>query len=121
MAVLEGWRFDPLAFHVPPVTFHASDMAHWLALYTAKAALSNAGLDLKKIDRSRTGVVLGNTLTGEFSRSHNLRHRWPYVERAVRTAMGQIGLGSPDLDKLLDSIRFNYESNFPEITEDSRS
>jgi hypothetical protein len=85
-------------------------MAHWLALYTAKAALRNAGLDLKKIDRSRAGVVLGNTLAGEFSRSHNLRHCWPYVERAVGTAMGQTGLGLLDLDKLLDSIRFNYES-----------
>jgi enediyne polyketide synthase len=24
MAVLEGWRFDPLAFRVPPVTFHTN-------------------------------------------------------------------------------------------------
>src|SRR5579864_1712496 len=119
MAVLEGWQFDPLEFRVPPVVFHASDMAHWLALYTAQAAVRDAGLDFTKIDRSRTGVVLGNTLTGEFSRSHYLRYRWPHVEQAVRRAIQQTTPASSDADNLLNSIRFHYESNLPEITEDS--
>ena len=39
MAVLEGWQFDPVEFRIPPVAFHASDLAHWLALYTARAAI----------------------------------------------------------------------------------
>jgi len=32
MAVITGWRFDPLEFGIPPVTFQATDLAHWLAL-----------------------------------------------------------------------------------------
>ncbi|MGR3219671.1 MAG: beta-ketoacyl synthase N-terminal-like domain-containing protein, partial [Candidatus Anammoxibacter sp.] len=38
MAVITGWQFDPLEFRIAPVTVNASDIAHWLALYTAKEA-----------------------------------------------------------------------------------
>jgi enediyne polyketide synthase len=119
MAVLEGWRFDPLEFGIPPVTFNASDMAHWLALYTARAAIRDAGLNLQAIDRTRIGVVLGNTLTGEFARSHYLRHRWPYVERAVRRALARSGFENSRTGKLLEAVRESYENPLPEITEDS--
>lgn len=119
MAVIEGWRFDPLEFRIPPVTCQASDVAHWLALFTARAAFRDAGLDLGAADRTRIGVVLGNTLTGEFARSHNLRHRWPYAERAVRGALEQSGLAGPQLEQLLRAVRERYEAPLPEITEDS--
>ena len=92
MAVLDGWQFDPLEFRIPPVSFEASDMAHWLALYVARAAIQDSGIDLTAADRSRIGVVLGNTLTGEFSRSHNMRHRWPYTERSIRRVLDASGL-----------------------------
>ena len=48
MAVLEGWQFDPLEFRIPPVSFEASDMAHWLALYVARAAIQQSGIDLTR-------------------------------------------------------------------------
>jgi len=53
MAVLTGWAFDPVEFRVPPVTFQATDLAHWLALSTARAALRSTGLELDRIDRTR--------------------------------------------------------------------
>ena len=53
---------------------------HRLALDVAARALKDAdleeGLDLA---RDTTGVFLGNTLTGEFSRANVLRLRWPYA------------------------------------------
>src|SRR5690349_11664389 len=75
MAVIEGWQFDPVEFGISPTAFHASDMAHWLALSTARAALRDARLDLGAIDRTRMGVILGHSLTGEIARSHWLRFR----------------------------------------------
>src|SRR5512147_2458946 len=39
MSVITGWKFDPVEFHIPPVTFQATDLAHWLALDTARRAL----------------------------------------------------------------------------------
>jgi enediyne polyketide synthase len=119
MAVLEGWQFDPLEFRIPPVSFEASDMAHWLALYVARAALRDSGIDLNAADRSRIGVVLGNTLTGEFSRSHNMRHRWPYTERSIRRVLDASGLDQARAEGLLLAIRTSYEGPLPDITEDS--
>jgi acyl transferase domain-containing protein len=119
MAVLDGWCFDPLEFHIPPVTFEASDMAHWLTLYVARAAIRDACLDLQGVDRGRIGVGLGNTLTGEFSRSHNMRHRWPYTEKSIRRVLDRGGLSADQASILLAAIRESYEAPLPEITEDS--
>src|ERR1700691_4861834 len=35
MRVITGWEVDPLKFRIPPITARSSDIAHWLALYTA--------------------------------------------------------------------------------------
>ncbi len=119
MAVLEGWHFDPVAFGIAPVTMQVSDMAHWLALHTARAALRDASLDLSRTDRTRMGIVLGNTLAGEFARSHLLRHRWPYVERALRDALAQRVYANVDADDLVLALRQHYLAPLPAITEDS--
>ena len=119
MAVLTGWRFDPLAFGIPPVTVQATDLAHWLALDTARRAWRDAGLDLEAMDRTRIGVVLGNSLTGEFSRSHNLRFRWPYVERSLRRALAAESLTANQIQSVLAAARRDYEAPLPEITEDT--
>lgn len=54
MAVIIGWQFDPLEFRIPPVTFRASDMAQWLALYVARAAIQDAGFRGAVADRGWT-------------------------------------------------------------------
>lgn len=119
MAVLTGWEFDPTAYRIPPVTFAVTDMAHWLALHTARAAVRQAGLAFEALDRTRIGVVLGNSLAGEFSRSHNLRLRWPYVERSVRRALVESGVTGADLDRWVDAIRQHYQAPLPTATEDT--
>jgi enediyne polyketide synthase len=87
MAVITGWEFDLVKFGIPPITARTSDIAHWLALHTADVALKDSGLDLASVDRTRAGVMLGNSLTGEFSLAHHLRLRWPYAERALRRSL----------------------------------
>jgi enediyne polyketide synthase len=119
MAVITDWSFDPVAFRIPPVTFQATDLAHWLALDTAGKALRSAGLKLDALQRARVGVVLGNSLTGEFSRSHNLRFRWPYVERSLRRALAGNGMAETQLQQLVASVKTVYEAPLPEITEDT--
>ena len=119
MAVITGWGFDPVEYRIPPVTFQVTDMAHWLALDTARKAIRSANMKLDSIDRARVGVVLGNSLTGEFSRSHNLRFRWPYVERSIRRALARRGVPGVQLEELLASVRKVYVAPLPEITEDT--
>src|SRR5882757_9400210 len=66
-AVIEGYEFNRVAFRVVGSTFRSADLAHWLALDVAARALADAGYQNGEgLAREGTGVVLGNTLTGEF-------------------------------------------------------
>jgi enediyne polyketide synthase len=83
-AVIEGYEFDRERFKVAGNTFRSTDLTHWLALDIADQALRDAGFpDGAGLPRDSTGVLLGNTLTGEFSRASLMRLRWPYVRRVV--------------------------------------
>jgi enediyne polyketide synthase len=115
MAVITDWEFDPVRFRTAPNTVRASDMTHWLALFTAEQAIANSGIDLETVDRSRVGVLLGNTLAGEFSRAHNLRLRWPYIERGIRNVLGD------GTDAVIDAIEAALVDHLPEATEDTLS
>ncbi|MEU8582693.1 type I polyketide synthase [Streptomyces abikoensis] len=113
-AVLEGWTFDRQAFRVPGGAFRAADLTHWLALDVAAAALRDAGLaEGEGLDRDRVGVVIGNSLTGEFSRTGLLRLRWPYVRRTVETVLGRRGLAEGERRELLGELEELYKSPFP--------
>src|SRR5258708_6986032 len=87
-ALLEGWQFDLAAFGVPTAVYQAADPAHWLALETTARALAAAGFAQGEgLPRSRTGVIIGNTLTGDASRAAALRLRWPYVRRVLAESL----------------------------------
>ena len=119
MAVISGWEFDPLKFRIPPITVRTSDIAHWLALHTAELALKDSGLDLASLDRTRAGVMLGNSLTGEFSRSHNLRLRWPYVKRTLTRSLRAQGMDEENIRRVLAAYREVFEAPLPESNEDT--
>jgi enediyne polyketide synthase len=116
MAVITRWMFEPTEFGIPPVTVRTSDVTHWLALHTAREALRDAGVDLERVDRTRIGVILGDS-GGEFARAHILRNRWPFVERAVRRAVAKTLRGAT-ADSLVEAIRHFYEGPLPAINED---
>ena len=109
-AVLEGYEFDRAAFGVAGPTYRATDLTHWLALDTASRALADAGLTGAG-GAEDTSVFVGNTLTGEFTRSHVLRTRWPYVRRVVADLLADRGVTDPDL---LDELRGRFLDPFPE-------
>lgn len=87
--MLTGWQFNLARFRIPRRTFESTDLTHWLALEVAADAIEHAG-GIDVLDRTRTAVVVANTLTGEFSRTAQLRLRWPWLDRmlidALRTA-----------------------------------
>lgn len=117
MAVITNWKFDPTEWKIPPVTINVSDIVHWLALHTARGALRDANIELDAVDKTRIGVLIGNSGAGEFFRSHIMRNRWPFVERAVRRAVEKTYAGR-QADALVDAIRHYYVTPLPEITED---
>jgi enediyne polyketide synthase len=119
-AVLEGFEFDRVKHKIAGSTFRSTDMAHWLALETAARALEDAGFpDAEGLSGSNTGVVIGNTLTGEFSRANLMRLRWPYVKRTVGAALREQGWDDAQLATFLGELEGRYKSPFPPIDEDT--
>lgn len=115
-AVLDGYRFDRVRFRVGAETYHAVDLAHWLALDVADAALADAGFDAGRgLPRATTGALVGNTLTGDLSRANGLRLRWPYVRRVIDAALVRAGDPPERRRALLAEIEASYKAPFPEV------
>jgi enediyne polyketide synthase len=119
-ALLEGWEFDRVRFRVAGRTFRSADLAHWLALDVAAEALADAGFpDADGLPRDATGVLLGNTLTGEISRANTLRLRWPYVRRVLAGTLAEDGWEEGKIDALLARTEQAYKAPFPAPMEES--
>ena len=119
-AVLEGFDFDRVQHKIAGSTFRSTDMTHWLALDTAGRALADAGFaEGTGLAGAATGVIIGNTLTGEFSRANLMRLRWPYVKRTVGAALREQGWDDAQLGLFLGELEERYKSPFPPIDEDT--
>ncbi|MGK4584704.1 type I polyketide synthase [Kitasatospora sp. HPMI-4] len=119
-AVLRDYSFDRIRYSVAGSTYRATDLTHWLALDVAAEALADAGFpDGLGLPRQTTGVVVGNSLTGEFSRANVMRLRWPYVRRTVAAALVGQGWSQGDIAVFLQDLEPRYKAPFPPIDEDS--
>ena len=115
-AFIEGYEFDRARFRVPGATYRAADPAHWLALDVAAAAFEDAGFaEGEGLPREVTGVFVGNTLTGEFSRANTLRLRWPYVRRVVRSVLEEDACPPERQRELLAQMETLYKKPFPPV------
>src|SRR5690349_6704848 len=115
-AFIEGYEFDRARFRVPGETYRAADPAHWLALDVAATALEDAGFaEGDGLPHETTGVFLGNTLTGEFSRANTMRLRWPYVRRVVRKILEDDACAPEHQRELLAQIEALYKKPFPPV------
>ncbi len=115
-AFIEGYEFDRARFRVPGGTYRAADPAHWLTLDVAAAALEDAGFpEGEGLPREGTGVFIGNTLTGEFSRANTMRLRWPYVRRVVRKVLDDDAWPADRQHELLALMETLYKKPFPPV------
>jgi enediyne polyketide synthase len=119
-AVLDDYEFDRARFHVSNNAFASTDLTHWLALDIASQAIEDAGLRHPTAEqKERTGVYVGNSLTGEFSRANLLRLRWPYVRRVLAAALQQENSRPEELQELIARVETLYKSPFPPTNEES--
>ncbi|MFC0099218.1 SDR family NAD(P)-dependent oxidoreductase [Micromonospora marina] len=119
-AVIEGYTFDRIRHRIAGSTYRSTDLTHWLALDVAGEALADAGWpDGAGLPRERTAVVVGNTLTGEFSRANVLRLRWPYVRRVLAAGLREQGWSDERIAEFLAVTEERYKSPFPPIDEDT--
>ena len=119
-AVLRDYEFDRVRFKIAGSTYRSTDLTHWLALEVASQALADAGFpEGEGLPKASTGVVVGNSLTGEFSRANIMRLRWPYVRRTVAAALGERGWADEQTAEFLRDLEVQYKAPFPGINEDS--
>ena len=83
MEGISGWEFDPFKYKITPISQNASDVSHWLALDNSKQLFDSVKIDLENILKSRIGIILGNSLSEGFSKSHNMVSRLPFIQRAL--------------------------------------
>jgi enediyne polyketide synthase len=115
-AILEGWQFEREAFDIESAAYLAADPAHWLALETTARALAAAGLPAGNgLDLDRTGVIIGNTLTGDVSRANALRVRWPYVRKVLTEALDTQEIPANQADRVLEMAETGYLAPFPSM------
>lgn len=113
-ALIEGWEFPREKFCVSGEAYRSSDLTHWLALHVASEALVDAGFqDGHGLPKESTGVFLGNTLTGEFSRANVLRLRWPYVRRVTEESLKEKSWNDDERRNFLDALETRYKAPFP--------
>ncbi|MDI1461478.1 type I polyketide synthase [Catellatospora sp. KI3] len=119
-SVIEGYEFDRIAYKVAGSTYRSTDLTHWLALDVAAMALADAGFPMAEgLPRERTGVIVGNSLTGEFSRANQIRLRWPFVRRMVAAALKEQDWDDDQLATFLSDFEATFKAPFPEIDEDT--
>jgi acyl transferase domain-containing protein len=119
MAVIDGFEFDWVKHRIPKGTVESTDIVHWLALDTAEKALKDAGYSRETVPTHLTGVIVGNTLTGEQTRAETMRLRWPFVRKTLRAAAEVKGLPPATRETLVETMEKFYKSVFAPITEDS--
>lgn len=119
MAVIDGFEFDWAKYRLPKSTVESTDIVQWLALDTAQKALVDAGYSRDTVPTEQTGVILGNSLTGEQTRAETMRLRWPFVRKSLLAAAEAKGLSPATRETLSETMEKLYKSVFAEITEDS--
>jgi enediyne polyketide synthase len=119
-ALITDYDFDRSRFRVVGSTFRSADMAHWLALDVAARAFADAGFpDGEGLPKESVGVLVGNSLTGEFSRAGIMRLRWPYVRRTVDAALVEQGWSPEDRGSFLHRLETQYKAPFPPVGDET--
>ncbi len=116
---VEGFEFEWAKRLIPKITYESNDIVHWLSLDTAIRTLEDAGYDPKILSNSNTGVIVGNSLTGEQTRASSMRLRWPYVLRSLKKSGELAGISDEQIQKLSEVMQKVYKSVFPATNEDT--
>lgn len=119
-ALIEGYEFDRNKFKISGKTYRSTDLTHWLALDVAQRSLIDSGLlDGNLLDKENTAVIVGNTLTGEFSRASLMRLRWPYVKNTLYKELSKNNWEESSIKAFLESFENNYKLPFEPPGEES--
>ncbi|HSR53281.1 MAG TPA: SDR family NAD(P)-dependent oxidoreductase [Acidobacteriota bacterium] len=119
-ALIEDYEFDRVGFSITKDAYRSADWVHWLALDMASRALRDAGYDdADGLPRQTTGVLMGNSLTGESSRANMMRLRWPYLSRTVDEELAEAGWEEERRNGFLQRLEQRFKAPFADMSEET--
>ncbi|MAA78234.1 MAG: hypothetical protein CL916_03165 [Deltaproteobacteria bacterium] len=116
---IRSFTFDPKPFRIPPFVLQQVDLVQQLTLASTEDALADARYHDRDFDRSRTAVILGNSMGGEVSQDYTLRTRLPEFEQAFLRDPVIQSLSSQDRDAMIARVRTQIKETLPKLNSDS--
>ncbi|MBN2402513.1 MAG: acyltransferase domain-containing protein, partial [Spirochaetes bacterium] len=121
-----GGFVDPIDFSIiskkykiPPKVLAAMDIAQKYALLATGDALADAGYADKDFDRSRTAVIIGNSMGGDKSDYSDFRIYLEDVENSLKKSPAFSGIDPAVQKIILEETVYKIKSNILEISEDT--
>jgi acyl transferase domain-containing protein len=116
---VEGFHFDWRRFRIPPKVLEQIDPSQQWALEASAQALADAGYDRRGFDRTRCGVVLGNSGGGEIRVRNSLRIYFARSEAMLRESKSFQALAPEVQAGVMAEFREAYLRGIPLPTEDT--
>ena len=105
--------FSPVEFGLPPTQLDVTDILQILSLSVAKQTFLDAGYDHTKLNRDKTGVVLGITGANSLVTPLTSRLQYPLWQKVLESR----GLSQAQIDDIVETLKLAYapweENSFP--------
>ena len=114
------FEYDWRKHKIPPKQIAQASPLQFMILDAVDQALQQAGLDSQTI-RERTGVVVGSPFGGQFSLKLMMGLRLPEFREAVTRALMRHGVGSAEVEQILDDYERRFLEAHPALLDETGS
>ncbi len=118
---VRNFEFDSLRFRIPPKVADRMDHGQRWIVTAAADALEDAGYGQDNdFDRSRVGVVIGNSMGGEQHVRTSMTLNWPFIGNALRESPSFRELSPNAQERIIHESRQKFgDAHHAPINEDS--
>ena len=118
---VRGFAYDWRRHKVPPKQIAAANPLQFMLLEAADAAIADAGGPDARLDRTRTGVVVGTLFGGEFANQLQMGLRLPETGRYLRAALLRRGVTAADADRVIAAYEKKLLERMPALVDETGS
>ena len=116
---ITGYKFNSLKYKIPPAVAKQMDMVQCLALDITQMALEDSGYDKKGFDRTKTAVIVANSVGGTKNDYSNVRiYRALYYDMLKKSASFKT-LPEETKKEILKEVETFVDEKFLPINEDT--
>ena len=117
---LKDFKFNSRAFRIPPNVAKQVAIVQQITLESVGEALDDAGYGKdREFDRTRVGVILGNSMGGEVTDDYVVRTRVPAFKETLKGLPAFSSLDAQTQEQILTGFEDGLKGDLPVITEDS--